>query len=102
MSSYNVSSGQVVSNTLVYGDVETVSSGGITQDQHNGGQRFVLSGGIVRNGVVSSGGKDYISSGGSSYQGVIQNGGIRYVSGGGTADNSFIASGGLLALLAAQ
>ncbi|QEH96929.1 hypothetical protein FXF46_12105 [Gluconobacter thailandicus] len=94
MATYNVSSGQVVSTTLVYGDVETVSSGGATQDQHNGGQRYVLSGGIVRNGVVSSGGKDYISSGGSSYQGVIQDGGIRYVSGGGTADNTFIGSGG--------
>ncbi|KXV35874.1 hypothetical protein AD940_01190 [Gluconobacter thailandicus] len=94
MATYNVSSGQVVSNTLVYGDVETVSSGGTTQDQLNGGQRFVLSGGIVRNGVVSSGGKDYISSGGSSYEGIVQNGGIRYVSGGGTADSTFIASGG--------
>lgn len=94
MATYNVSSGQVASNELVYGDVETVSSGGVTQDQHNGGQRFVLSGGIVRNGVVSSGGKDYISSGGSSYQGVIQNGGIRYLSAGATADNPFIASGG--------
>nr|WP_231875026.1 Hint domain-containing protein [Gluconobacter thailandicus] len=94
MATYNVSSGQVVSNTLVYGDVETVSSGGVTQDQYNYGQRFVLSGGIVRNGVVSSGGKDYISSGGSSYQGVISGGGIRYVSGGGTADNTYIRSGG--------
>ncbi|WP_438382352.1 Hint domain-containing protein [Asaia sp. BMEF1] len=94
MATYNVSSGQTVSNTLVYGDVETVYSGGVTQDQHNGGQRFVLSGGIVRNGVVSSGGKDYISSGGSSYQGVIQNGGIRYLSSGATGDNPFIAGGG--------
>lgn len=94
MATYRVSSGQVVSNTLVYGDVETVYSGGATQDQHNGGQRFVLSGGIVRNGVVSSGGKDYISSGGSSYQGVIQSGGIRYLSGGAIADNPYIAGGG--------
>ncbi|MFT9446233.1 Hint domain-containing protein [Gluconobacter japonicus] len=94
MATYNVSSGQVASNELVYGDVETVSSGGVTQDQHNGGQRFVLSGGIVRNGVVSSGGKDYISSGGSSFQGVIQSGGIRYLSAGATADNPFIAGGG--------
>ena len=94
MATYNVSSGQVASNNLVYGDVETVSSGGVTQDQHNGGQRYILSGGIVRNGVVSSGGKDYISSGGSSYQSVIQSGGIRYVSGGGTADNPYIAGGG--------
>lgn len=93
MATYNVSSGQVVSNALVYGDVETVSSGGATQDQANAGQRYVLSGGIVRNGTVSNGGKDYISSGGSSYQGVIYSGGIRYASNGAVIDNSFIQGG---------
>lgn len=94
MATYNVTSGQVVSNALVYGDVETVSSGGATQDQTNNGQRFVLSGGIVRNGVVDSSGKDYISAGGSSFQGVIQSGGIRFLSSGATANNPFIAGGG--------
>ncbi|WP_205665043.1 hypothetical protein, partial [Acetobacter cibinongensis] len=52
MATYHVSSGQVVSNQLVYGDVETVYSGGKTQDQTNAGQRFVLSGGLVANGSV--------------------------------------------------
>ncbi|WP_252348761.1 Hint domain-containing protein, partial [Gluconobacter sp. P5B12] len=94
MATYRVTSGQVVSNALVYGDVEIVSSGGATQDQSNSGQRYVGFGGIVRNGVVGSAGQDYISSGGSSYQGVIQSGGIRHVYVGGTADNPFIAGGG--------
>lgn len=94
MATYTVTSGQVVSNALVYGDIEIVSSGGATQDQINNGQRFVGSGGIVRNGVVDSTGQDYISNGGSSYEGVIQSGGIRHVYSGGTADNPFIAGGG--------
>ncbi|WP_317214086.1 Hint domain-containing protein [Gluconobacter sp. GP1] len=94
MATYNVSSGQIASNVISAGDIEIVSSGGATQDQYNYGQRFVSSGAIVRNGVVSGGGKDYISSGGSSYQGVILGGGIRYVSGGGTANNPYIRSGG--------
>ncbi|OAG75627.1 adhesin family protein [Acetobacter malorum] len=94
MATYNITSGQVVSNPLVYGDVETVSSGGATQDQTNNGQRYVLSGGIVRNGVVGSSGKDYIYGGASSFQGVIQSGGIRFLSDGATADNPFIANGG--------
>lgn len=96
MATYSVTSGQVVSNALVYGDVETVYSGGKTQDQHNGGQRYVLSGALVANGIVSSGGKDYISSGGSSYEGVVGVGGIRYVSGGGTAAYSVVTSGGVV------
>ncbi|GAN59387.1 hypothetical protein ACI01nite_23330 [Acetobacter cibinongensis] len=93
MANYSVSSGQVVSNTLVYGDIETVSSGGATQDQLNGGQRFVLSGGVVRNGTLNNGGKDYISSGGSSYQGVISSGGIRFAYSGAIVNNTFIQGG---------
>jgi len=78
------------------GTVETITAGGVVQDQRSLASRIISSGGILRNGAVSAGGVDTILAGGSTYQGYVSSGGTRNIASGGTATDPYIGANGVV------